>query len=332
MRQKHSGLDTEEFHQTLRDFGFVTAKIGKVEYEKDSILELFKEIRERNPALVFQPAHFLKDLITTVPLFNKEGETYKWAHKSVQEYFASQFLSFDAKEHQISLLNKIYNGGHCKRLENVLDLLEDSDPRAFKFGVLKPWLEDFKVHIETKYNHDYGVPESEVIRRRSLSFGAQVAIFLCRREKIHDFFGKNYKSLVNQFQKKLRHNMGFIPNLFGFGDKDSQMILVLGYSPTASLGLHSLLIQKGYTFIQRPKQEVSMIPNDVQGALKHEQVYVVRDSPDDVLNSVDIFTHISNCLLDFGCIIDETGAIRALDLINNEPGEKCRTDQLFSNL
>src|SRR5262249_41244255 len=40
IRPKHSKLDIEDFHRILRSLGFITVKLGKVEYEKDEILNL----------------------------------------------------------------------------------------------------------------------------------------------------------------------------------------------------------------------------------------------------------------------------------------------------
>ena len=48
VRKKHCNLDIDEFHLVMRDLGFTTAKLGKIEYEKDAISDIIKSIRERN--------------------------------------------------------------------------------------------------------------------------------------------------------------------------------------------------------------------------------------------------------------------------------------------
>ena len=51
---------------------------------------------------------FLNDLIVTVPLFAKDGNYYRWAHKSLQEYFAAQFIYLDIDDKKSEFLKSLY--------------------------------------------------------------------------------------------------------------------------------------------------------------------------------------------------------------------------------
>ena len=85
VREKHSVLDIEDFHRVMRALGFMSVKSGKVEYDKDEILKLIRRSKDMCPGINFSPAKLLKDLDLTVPLLCREGQYYRWAHKSLQD-------------------------------------------------------------------------------------------------------------------------------------------------------------------------------------------------------------------------------------------------------
>ena len=115
--------------------------------------------------------------MTTVPLFNREGEHFKWAHKSVQDYFTSQFIALDAKGDEAALLSAIYEKGHARRFENILDLLHDTDNKSFRRVLLAKLLEDYIAHYDSSYHHRYpGVREDLIEERRQLTFGYEIAL------------------------------------------------------------------------------------------------------------------------------------------------------------
>lgn len=171
-RPKYSGLDIDDFHAVLRELGFITAKQGRVDFTKDKILGVLTEIRDRRKDIPFQPNDFLRDLVTTVPLFTNEGEIYDWAHKSVQDYFASQFIYMDAKGDQKSILLAIYKSDSGNRFSNVIDLLYDTDPALVRQVLIRKVIQDFIVHYENALKK--GIPNvsaGDIHNRKCLTFG-----------------------------------------------------------------------------------------------------------------------------------------------------------------
>ena len=61
----------------------------------------------------------------------EEGSAILWAHKSMAEYFASQYIVTDAKQDQERICDHIANTIELQRFKNVLDLLYDSDIAVF---------------------------------------------------------------------------------------------------------------------------------------------------------------------------------------------------------
>jgi predicted NACHT family NTPase len=98
IREKFSKLDIDEFHKVLRHLGYNCLINSKIEFTKDEILNLITEAKDFSAELQFKESDFLKDLINTVPLFTIDGIYYKWSHKSLQEYFAAQFIFLDSKD------------------------------------------------------------------------------------------------------------------------------------------------------------------------------------------------------------------------------------------
>lgn len=141
VHEKASLLDSEKFHTVLRALGFITFKLGKVEYSRDEISKCLHDAK-RVTSIDFEISDLLKDLTFSVPLFYKEGLLYRWKHKSLQEYFAAQFICADSKGEQQDLMMKIYNTSNFDNFLNVLDLCYDMDTQTFNKTIVYEFLKE----------------------------------------------------------------------------------------------------------------------------------------------------------------------------------------------
>ena len=112
------------------------------EYDvKEDLIKIIKQAKEKIIGINFNENKFIKDLINAVPIFVKEGNEYRWAHKSFQEYFAAMYISYDSKNNQSAILNKISEKDKIQKYYNVLDFCYDIDYKKFirvlVFPVLK---------------------------------------------------------------------------------------------------------------------------------------------------------------------------------------------------
>jgi hypothetical protein len=139
-RPKRSRLDIHDFELILQDCGFETAKVGKVIYNSDELLQYIKNAKAYNSRIEFKESNFLEDLTTTVPLFVYEGNKIKWAHKSLQDFFAAKFIANHIRKEEI--LEKLFNAEKFQYL-NILDLLYELEPKIFRKKITKKVLEDF---------------------------------------------------------------------------------------------------------------------------------------------------------------------------------------------
>ena len=105
VRRKQSGLNMSDFKKVLRYLGFKCLKNQfKTEFSKAELVRLLEEIQNEYSGQRFVSEDFIKDIITAVPLFVKDGVYYRWIHKSMQEYFAALFIHDDARNSQKAIL------------------------------------------------------------------------------------------------------------------------------------------------------------------------------------------------------------------------------------
>ena len=147
VRDKHSRLDSDSFHNGLRALGFITIKYG-VEYDKDEILSFIKKAKDQCSTIEFKESRLLDDLLQTVPLFTKDGNYYRWSHKSLQDYFAAQFIWKDTGEKKTEILKKLAKSAENLKYTNLLDLYYDTDTKTFRRTIIYDYLSTFINYYE----------------------------------------------------------------------------------------------------------------------------------------------------------------------------------------
>ena len=159
IHDKLSQLDTDDFDRVLRYVGFKCIRYQKIEFEKDALLHIIDEARAFCSDLCFNSSDFLNDLLSAVPLFCQDGQYYRWVHKSLQEYFAAQFIFKDSKKKQDDLLTAIFNSENIDKYVNLLDLYYDIDNWGFTKNIKYPL---FKAYVDF---YDKNIFESDIIRK-----------------------------------------------------------------------------------------------------------------------------------------------------------------------
>lgn len=214
VREKHSQLNIEDFHRVLRALGFLTVKLGQIEFDKDMLLSLLSQAKERSPGLEFKVSDFLRDLLTTVPLFNRDGNYYKWAHKSIQEYFAAQYIWLDSKGNQSKILRQMVRSKNNDNYENVLDLYYDMDYKTFRQTIIYDYLCEFEQYFNSTYlsiNREQ-ISEDDIHYRRLLTFGR---IFLIipksLMRKLSETVESYYSRAIALTEEKAARFVGYKP-------------------------------------------------------------------------------------------------------------------------
>lgn len=188
-REKKSGLDIDTFHRVLRVVGFVSVMKGEVEGDTDSVLTWIRKARSICTTAHFSESSFLDDLVRAVPLFVKEGDTYRWSHKSLAEYFAAQYICTEGKSQQGQVLGALLSTGRTSRFSNVLDQIYDIDATAFRTHLILPMAQAFAAFWRSAYrNLDPAIDVGAIRTRKELLFDRRVVLLplaLLREGKLH---------------------------------------------------------------------------------------------------------------------------------------------------
>lgn len=184
IHQKHSKLDKEEFHKVLRALGFISSTKGDW-YNHVEIMDILRKVREVSK-VDFKPDNLLKDLYSVVPLFVKEGTSYGWSHKSLQDYFACQYLNVDSKQHQKDYLLKIFRKG--ERYFNVLSLYYEAEKDTFRKVIGLELANEFISFYENKYKDidTEFISKEDINLRKLLTFGKDVYITKIKKPEGYD--------------------------------------------------------------------------------------------------------------------------------------------------
>lgn len=194
IHEKKSGLSYDDFERVLRLMGFICTKKDKSELSKEEILQMIGSCLDLLPGLSFNPSDYLDDLISTVPLFIKDGQYYRWDHKSLMEYFAAAYLFFDLNEKKGEALTKIYNSEHLQRYFNVLKIYSDIDTQGFNKYIALPVLTEYYDYIHNT--------SANRIAIKSLLFGIdRCELFVTNDPKIADnaidrYFGTDKNEVI----------------------------------------------------------------------------------------------------------------------------------------
>jgi len=202
---KYSKLEIDDFHRVLRYIGYKSFKLQKLEFTKDDLLKLIKDSKDFCVGLIFQESDFLNDIIRTVPIFTKDGNYYRWSHKSLQEYFAAQFIYLDSKSKQNSILENLYNHPNIEKFINVLDLYYDMDYKTFRNVIERNLLNEYKNHIQTNsYDELDKIQEEAIINRKQSTFLTISLIFKSIRSKYgdHPFDQDKLSAMLEKYRKE----------------------------------------------------------------------------------------------------------------------------------
>lgn len=176
-REKRSGLDIDAFHRMLRVVGFYSVMKGKVEGDRDTVLGWIRTAKNVCNIANLSESNFLEDLVRAVPLFVKDGDLYRWSHKSLSEYFAAQYICTEGKSDQKRTLEAIMASKDFLRFTNMLDQIYDVDNNAFREYLVLPAAKAFTEYYECSYRQiNPSISESDIKLRKSITFDKTIIL------------------------------------------------------------------------------------------------------------------------------------------------------------
>ena len=333
IREKYSGLDIEDFHRLLRAIGFTTAKLGQLEFEKDRWLRIIAEAKKLCPGIEFKEGSFLKDLVTTVPLFNRDGEYYRWAHKSIQEYFAAQFICTDSKGKQDIILKKMAENRNVLKFINILDLCYDIDYKTFRRVISYDLMSDFVKFWDSTYTAiDRGkISADDINLRKSLSF--QTYAGFMREEDMESREASHVTEAIVKLARSKEISL----------EEDYELMMWGGAPFTFVYSLHTsalleLLQKKGEDVVFELSEldyngTSAKAEEKIREFLVAEPLLIITDDPASVVNDIDTFNHVNwELFFPQRTCIDHEKARKLVENVQREIAEEASDTFLTDNL
>ena len=143
-RKMLSDLSSDTFKECFAIFCFLTYQKAKTEFTFPEIEDIFKKFPPRIKN-VLNIGNFIHDLENCLCVLYKEGNRYKFSHRSFQEYFVAYFLNIqtDSKMRDYSF-HLIDSGKFSTSADSVFPMLEDMSTQRFNNNILIPLLDKFE--------------------------------------------------------------------------------------------------------------------------------------------------------------------------------------------
>ena len=303
---KYSKLEIDDFHRVLRHIGYSCLKDNqRIEFSKDEILALIRKAKIFCVDLNFNESDFLKDLLSTVPLFTQDGNYYRWAHKSLQEYFAAQFIYLDSKGQQSKILLQLYNNSSLDKFINILDLYYDIDTKTFRSTILFNLLQKYKSYYNTSFqDRSYTISQEIISLRKEICFLIEPFVFIMpNREN-----GINHIELDKMILKLGKNRR--ISGSLGSPNLDKELYCLVCSDVKESL--YNMLSSKLPNIFHQPHKinREELVLNISHSLSNHFEPYMLNDKPEDQFNSNENFDQVSKLIM--------TSKIRRLNIATNE--------------
>jgi hypothetical protein len=290
---KYSNLEIDDFHRVLRHVGYSCLKNNqRIEFNKDEILLLIKKAKIFCVDLTFNESDFLKDLLSTVPLFTQDGNYFRWAHKSLQEYFAAQFIYLDSKEQQSKILLQLYNNPSLDKFINILDLYYDIDAKTFRSTILYQYLRTFKEYFNSSFQkRNYSIASEEISLRKEICFLTQPFVFVMPIERQEN----DHKELDDMILKlgKIRKISGSLVSV----NIDKQLYCLL-CSDVKEVLCDMLATKLPKLFNPIPSTDFKVLSLNIKHSIKKSyEPYFLNDKIEDQFNSEVNFADVNKIIM-----------------------------------
>jgi hypothetical protein len=307
VRPKFSKLDSADFHAVLRRLGFwCMTNNGQIEFQKDELEIVLSELLGNMSGFTTKAPDVAKDLVTTVPLFVKEGATIRWSHKSLMEYFAAMFICNDSKGKQQTILLHYFNSESLLSQINILALCADIDFSSFRASILREILKNFKKHCN-KLQSEFGekkISKEALDLRMGLTFGSRCAFRVVNIQE---------SAFVSKVEENGEHlNVDIIYHL----DDKSELGVQVGYGHDGIKRMLSVL--KGRLDIFWKAPEIGFVTGKSLSSFKNSsfklnKIYNLNFEKTNKVNVVRNFDAANYLLFPYDkLVLDRTAALKEL--------------------
>lgn len=143
-REKRTKLQREDFERILALFSYLSLYDGEIQFTKEYFEEQIIKIKAAY-GYSFDTNDLLFDFETSISIFVREGFEYKLPHKTMLEFFATEFLSRLATEKKQAAYNNLFSKILRKGNDNahtLYTLCEEQDKLNFYEYYIIPSVEE----------------------------------------------------------------------------------------------------------------------------------------------------------------------------------------------
>lgn len=341
---KHSKLDIDDFEKVLRFLGMHTLfELQKIEYTKDELLKVLSKAKTKWRDLDFKESDFLRDLLTTVPLFLDDAGYVRWAHKSLQEYFCAQYIYVDIQDKE-PLLKKLFRSSKIYTFENLIDLYSVIDPIAFEQSFVIELLNDYEKNVIIPLSRETGQTDEEKFRR-SILFNSYVMLTLIPGDEFDPQYSSMQQLALDRFALEMDNNSSIYEGDLMLSNREEDILLIQKdrYHYTITK-----IISRRYPHLFRPvkfkdfdwddevleasdvfeatDQFISRKTRRLMDEKKLETIFL--NHPDSIFNSLEIFDLEIRILVFLGSITEYLNYDYALNLLRDIRRKRAESDSI----
>ena len=148
VRERVSKLSQEKIEDVLKRFSFLTYFEKKFDFDLDYALSQLEKIKSKIQDDAFDSQSLIDDLKLAVALWIEDGNKIKFAHKSLQEYFAALFIKDLTESQKAFIYSKVIDSlSTMSEVDNFLSLCNEMDEieytRLFLLPSIQKAIENF---------------------------------------------------------------------------------------------------------------------------------------------------------------------------------------------
>ena len=199
VREKQSGLSKERFEDLLKLFSFISYFEEKFLYQPEYLESKFTFIKEKKKSLSFDNQKVIEDLQVAIGILNKEGVEYTFPHRSLQEFFAANYISSLSDANKQAIYSKIKSTINKRWLylidnHHFLSLLAEQDYKSIITLLAIPLLTHEFDRAKKVSAEEYG--EMYDIVCKVFLTAAHLLQQELREETIHNDFCKEHRPRI----------------------------------------------------------------------------------------------------------------------------------------
>lgn len=138
VRDIRTKLGCEDFKTIFSYICFKTYFKGEFEFSENKLREHIQKAKEKFSTMQFSVDDFQEDLILSVCMLVKDGLSYRFSHRSFQEYFAAWYTCKETDEHQKKLLSTWLEESDSALKDEYLTMLFNLQPEKVNKIVFCP--------------------------------------------------------------------------------------------------------------------------------------------------------------------------------------------------